>query len=319
MDYKVSAVVAVRSLSKETEILNNLRAIKLHETVIVSGKNPSEQRNQAVKAASGDIIYFLDDDSVPDGNSVNRALAWFNKDEKIAAVGGPALNLKTDTELQKTFQAVLSSYFATGKSGARYEKRGNPRYTNEKELILCNLFVKKDAFTALGGFDPELYPNEENEFLDRLIKKGFKAFYDPDITVRRPQRKSFEEFSRMCFRYGKGRAEESVRSFKFQDIFNVVPSVFVAYLLSVPFMQGIEFYAMPAYLYCALNAVFSVNLMFKTGLLSSLVNSPASFALLHVNYGLGFMAGLFNHFFGAAKPVFRTISIKIIPGETKNA
>src|SRR5579872_6860735 len=49
---------------------------------------PSMKRNAAIRAARGELIYFLDDDSVPLRDNLKRAVAYF-ADPKVQMVGGP--------------------------------------------------------------------------------------------------------------------------------------------------------------------------------------------------------------------------------------
>ncbi len=57
-------------------------------------------------------------------------------------------------------------------SRARYRAVGGRRRCGEKELILCNLLLSRKVFLSNGGFREDLYPNEENEFLNRLLAGG---------------------------------------------------------------------------------------------------------------------------------------------------
>src|SRR5713226_1182697 len=49
---------------------------------------PSMKRNAAIRAARGELIYFLDDDSIPQPDNLRRAVAHFN-DPDIKMLGGP--------------------------------------------------------------------------------------------------------------------------------------------------------------------------------------------------------------------------------------
>src|ERR1700748_1693047 len=49
---------------------------------------PSMKRNAAIRAVKGELIYFLDDDSVPLPGNLKRAVAHF-ADPKVQMVGGP--------------------------------------------------------------------------------------------------------------------------------------------------------------------------------------------------------------------------------------
>ena len=312
----VSVIVATRSFDKEGEITNNTGIIPAAEVIIVKGNNPSLQRNMGVAETKGEILYFLDDDSIPDPGNIDKALAVFKSDDKIAVVGGPSLTSTTEPPAQRAFGAALASVWASGKSCNRYKKSGLRRETTEKELILCNIFIRKDVFNGMQGFKEELHPNEENEFLNRIQAGGYKLIYDPAITVSRPARPAYKDFIKQCFTYGRGRAEQIMIGFNRNDLVNFVPAFFVFYLFMlalggwrdllslVPllvYMGGTIYFA------CKEGAVLNT----PYGYMRMLINLPA----LHVSYGVGFMWGLIKYVTGQRKEINREIEIKKVNRE----
>src|SRR5262249_41956911 len=163
------------------------------EILVARGKQPSVQRNTALRQASGDLIYFLDDDSMPGPENLQAAVERF-ADPSVKMLGGPNLCPADAPPLEQVFALVLGSSLAFGPSRARYTPVGELRATSEKELILCNLMARKDAMLQLGGFDEKLYPNEENALMDALQKGGGKLLYDPAFTVLRRPRPTLKAF-----------------------------------------------------------------------------------------------------------------------------
>ena len=68
--------------------------------------------------------------------------------------------------------------------------------------------ARRSVFTRLGTLPTDLYPNEENEWLERVQVAGAGVFYDPELQVFRPQRQSWSEMARMLVRYGIGRTKQ---------------------------------------------------------------------------------------------------------------
>src|SRR5215470_4008703 len=126
---EIKAVTASRKLDYPADRL---------EIIVARGKHPSVQRNAALLAAQGDLIYFLDDDSVPEPKNLRRIIGHFS-DPDVKMVGGPAICPPDAPPLEQKFALVLSSKLAFGPSRARYTPVGTVRQTSEKELILCNL------------------------------------------------------------------------------------------------------------------------------------------------------------------------------------
>ena len=62
---------------------------------------PSEKRDLALKYATGEILAFIDDDAYPTQTWLKEAVKHF-QDEKIAAVGGPAITPPDDSLLSFT-------------------------------------------------------------------------------------------------------------------------------------------------------------------------------------------------------------------------
>lgn len=280
------------------------------ELLVAEGENPSRQRNHAANMATGDILYFLDDDSVVIPSAFEILSNDF-ADDRWAAVGGPSLTPSSDSILQRSIGAALASVFGSGAVRNRYRAYGAVRESGERELILCNLAVRRDRFLACGGFDERLYPNEENEFLDRLSANGGKIMHDPRLFVERSQRKTLFEFIRQMFRYGRGRSRQS-RIAGFSGIMPFIPLFFVIYLLSVPFVLA-PFWKLPLFAYSVLSLVSgtAAALPYRSMIIAMIL--PSIFLLMHIANGVGLLTGFILPMPNEAcykEPVIRRLSLE---------
>lgn len=258
------------------------------EILVAEGTNPSRQRNEAVRQAQGEIIYFLDDDAMVRPDCLQRLASHF-ADPAVTAVGGPSLTPATDSLLQQAIGTVLASLPGAGGVRNRYRSFGTIRQTTERELILCNLAVRREAFLACNGFDERLYPNEENEFLDRLTAAGGRLMHDPFLPVERSQRPTLAAFSRQMFRYGQGRARQT-RLAGFTGIVPFAPLILLGYLLSLPLVAA-PFWQTPALAYLSVIAASSLYYAWQARrpLLTPFL--LVLFPLLHLSNGAGLLAG----------------------------
>jgi cellulose synthase/poly-beta-1,6-N-acetylglucosamine synthase-like glycosyltransferase len=275
---EVRAVAAARQLDYPPDKV---------EIILARGRQPSVQRNTALRAARGEIIYFLDDDSRPAPGNLRRAVELF-KSPEVKMVGGPNLCPLDAPALEQAFALVMGSWLAFGPSCARYRRTGSVRPTTEKELILCNLLARRTDLLELGGFNEALYPNEENALMDELQKRGGKLLYDPDLTVHRRPRGTFWAFCKMLANYGRGRAEQFRLHPTPGSAPNFVPPLFCLFLLLLPFLPG--YFAWVTAVYGA--AVLAQAVAVLPG--KKLPWTPWIMGLIfvsHVCYGLGFWRG----------------------------
>ena len=281
----IPAVTAARALDYPKDRL---------EIIVARGKQPAVQRNAAIKAARGELIYFLDDDSRAQPDNLRCARAHF-KDSQVKMLGGPNLCPTDAPPLEQVFAVVLGSWLAFGPSRARYDSIGVARPSGEKELILCNMMARRADLLELGGFDESLYPNEENALMDELQKRGAKLIYDPQFIVHRRPRPTLRSFCKMLFTYGRGRAEQFRLHPTPGSALNFVPPLFCVYLVATPLLVlafgPIVFAPLALYLLAVIGQ--TAFLMSSKGFLRSLLASPLLVGS-HVFYGLGFCRGLFT-------------------------
>ncbi|MGH7951124.1 MAG: glycosyltransferase [Limisphaerales bacterium] len=260
------------------------------QIIVARGNQPSVQRNAALRAARGELIYFLDDDSVAPPDNLRRAVShFFNSKAQVA--GGPNVCPPGAPALEQIFALVLASWIAFGPSRARYTPVGKLRGTGEKELILCNLVARRDTLLELGGFNEALYPNEENALMDEIKKRGGQLLYDPELFIYRRPRRTIKTFAKMLMTYGRGRAEQFRAHPTFGSTLNFVPPLFCIYLVALPFLGKIGLAALGIYALAVLAQ--AIALMPRGGILRSLAAVPF-IALTHLLYGLGFWRGLFT-------------------------
>jgi GT2 family glycosyltransferase len=259
------------------------------EVLIAEGCSPSRQRNAAANAARGEIIYFLDDDSHVAADCLTLC-AQILEDQAVAVVGGPSLTPAGDYLLQQLIGSALSSLLGAGAVRNRYRACGVTRSTTDKELILCNLAVRRDVFIDSGGFDERLYPNEENELLDRIISRGMKLVHAPGMAVQRSQRRMLGLFVRQMFAYGRGRAQQTLIAGP-GTIIGFAPLFFLLYLALLPLLPCTLLALAPLFVYLLLVLGFSVAAAVTSGSLSRLLLIPL-YPLMHISNGWGLLYGL---------------------------
>lgn len=261
------------------------------------GENPSQQRNRAAMKAKGEILYFLDNDSIATPGLFAQVAQHYQERDDLAGVGGPNLTPETDNFLQKSFGYALASPFAHFKMAARYKSIGRVRETDEKELILCNLSVRRDIFLQENGLNESLYPNEENEFINRLTRKGYRFLYDPDAVVYRSRRTRIRDFLAQFLRYGRGRAEQlEVEGFSWSSLVFLAPLGLLGYLagcLSISLIIIPPWWIFfPLLIYGLYALISTLRLLFHEQDPWPVLLLPLWSLAMHLAYGTGLIAGI---------------------------
>jgi glycosyltransferase involved in cell wall biosynthesis len=307
---KVSFVIVARSVSDCDAALNSINTLifpeNTFEILLATGSNPSLQRNKAVEAAKGDYIVFLDNDSTVDPRLLHYYFEALEYEDGIEVVGGPSVYRGEGSFFKMAVQSVFTSVFGLGPFRSRYMSIGQVRRTGEHELILCNMMVRRDLFLEVGGFNIDLYPNEENEFLNRIHKKT-KIYYHPLAVCYRDPRENLFGLVHQMMSYGGGRARHLCMFPKFWDHIFLIPLAFCAYFGSMPWvlanvsMQARVVYALPMLVYALFNCSAAVFAAIGSKDLRLIVATPFLFFTSHICYGAGLIAGFIKYPFSSRK------------------
>lgn len=299
----VSFVIPCRP---DIEPLMALKSIKIvdyphdrMEVIIERGRNPPAQRNRAIKKAKGEIIAFVDDDCEIKTDWLLNALKYF-KDEAIGIVGGPNLTPENDSFFAHCVGYALASYFGTAKMSYRYRynPQGKARICSEESIILCNMLCRKEFFDNGLYFNETLFPNEENEFILRVNKLGYKAIYAPDVQVYHPRKKDFAEFAKQLMNYGYGRGRQiRIQPDSFKPT-HILPSLFtfalialpISFILHLQFLNQLLIFCFFVYLSIAASIGAITAVKKKDPRIAFIL--PIMFITLHISYGRGFIKGI---------------------------
>lgn len=263
--------------------------------VIVTGEvSPAHKRDWGAKEASSDLLVFLDDDAYPAPGWIEAALRHFS-DSSVGAVGGPGVTPPEDDLYQQAGGAVYASVFGGGGTRFRYVAM------NERDVDdfpTCNLFVRKQDFFDVGGFDTTFWPGEDTKLcLDLVYQLKKRIVYDPKVLVFHHRRPLFLSHLRQVGRYGKHRGYFVKRfpqtSFRLSyfvpsvwlvGVFLGSFSIWVSPLLGLMYGAGILFYMACIWLGCLeASKKMSVALLAGLGTMAT-----------HVVYGWNFMVGLLS-------------------------
>lgn len=307
-----SVIIVCKNSQDAQPAVDALKSINYNkssfEVLLAKGANPSLQRNLSVEQSRGEWLLFLDNDSIVDQNLMTEYHKVIINQCSLLAIGGPTL-LKSEASLvERVINYIFTCYFGVGPMRSRYMRVGTLRKSDDKELILCNLLIKKDVYQQLGGLNPLLYPNEENFFLNRLKEIG-DVYYNPNAAVYRGQRKTIKDFILQMIRYGEGRTKQSRLNPQLFDAaflipFSIVPFYFLAWFISPLQVIGI--------FYLSLIIWYAMVSIFRNKNIFSFVYSLILFPCCHFFYSLGLWKGLVVKFSTIDKDVKESINIEIV-------
>lgn len=311
MSLSISIVIPTHRPEKLKQLLRSLKSMgypkdKL-EILVSYGENPSRQRNEAVKKATGDIIYFIDDDVGLETGIFPRVLEHY-EDTQVAGVGGPNITPETDSFLQKCFGYVMQSFFGSASMRSRYKPVGAVKEATEKNLILCNFSIRRNILEKMK-FDERLFPNEENELFNRLKSRGYKLLYDPDLVIYHSRRNDLLGFIMQLFGHGRGRAEQILIQRHSLSLLFFIPSLFLIYLF-IPVIHTI--YLLPTGLYLLFDILSSLNITIEKRDPRLLLILPFLYPIEHISYGFGFIWGFLNSITGKKRQLTKGVKVEKI-------
>lgn len=260
--------------------------------------SPAIARNRLLPLSAGDWLFFIDDDAFVEEDFFSKFLALASANPHAAVIGGPNLTPPRSSLFQSACGAALTSRFGAASSRVRYASRF-PRNSGcgEEALILCNLFIKREAMDRLY-FRESLTSNEENWLLQDLSWRGHLMVYEPKLYVLHERRATVDQFVRQIHRYGRGRGQILRLRPQTLRLFHLLPALCV--LFSFAAAVSLPWFPVLAKIWLVLflgyGAVFSIATfrLRKIGennlpvcLLGGLL-----FPLIHVTYGLGVLRGL---------------------------
>lgn len=156
---------------------------------------------------------------------------------------------------------------------------------------------RREVFARVGVFDEELVRNQDDEFNFRLIQAGGRIWYDPSVVVRYYSRSSLASLWRQYYQYGYYKVRVMQKRRAVAAWRHLVPAAFVLALILSLLLALVLQQAWLALLVAGsyLLAVLAVSLLTARGSWRLFPLLPPAFAVLHISYGLGFLAGLLHY------------------------
>ena len=146
--------------------------------MIPTGKvRPAEKRNVGIKAATGDVVAFIDDDAYPDARWLENAVKYFSE-PSIGGVGGPGVTPPGDGFLAQAGGRVYANVFVSG--NYRYRYVGGRVRRDVDDYPSCNLLVRTDLLRKIGGYRTDFWPGEDTLLCEAIVLGEHKRIvYDP--------------------------------------------------------------------------------------------------------------------------------------------
>jgi len=152
-------------------------------------KGLAAARNTALKHARGDIIVYIDSDTIADEKMIEKMLSFYDSEE-VYAVGGMGIEVN-----------IRNIYDKWRKYNA-HQSPGD-ELNEDAEMLpgLCCSY-RKSALEEIGGFDEFFKRNaEDHDISIRLKKAGGRLVYSPDIKVEHYRTDSLLTLLKMIYRY----------------------------------------------------------------------------------------------------------------------
>lgn len=156
-----------------------------YEIIVRRDEGAAHARNVGIEQANGEKLVFLDDDSLPQGEYIERA--------SEALDVHPAVAGRVVQPPDAPFRNLELPWYDQG----REEKRTDL-------LPGCNMAIRREVIESVGGFDEETFGwgHEESELAARIAEEYYIQ-YVPDLVVEHTYVESLPDFVRKSYLLGR--------------------------------------------------------------------------------------------------------------------
>lgn len=147
-------------------------------------------RNAGAAMANGQVLAFTDADCVPSQDWIEQGLNAMHATGADIVGGGVVMSPAPRTWI--------------GRYDAAYGIRPDVLFRNAGVFPTANMFVRREVFDSLGGFDDRLQSGGDGDFCVRANAKGFALHYAPQALVYHTVRESLSEVLRKNRRLAGG-------------------------------------------------------------------------------------------------------------------
>ena len=159
-------------------------------------RNAFAARNRAARLARAPAIAFCDVDCLPNPTWLEAGLAALDDADLVAGA------VRFDLPDRRTIWTLLD--MDTTKDQETCVRAGNAE--------TANLFVRRDVFERVGGFDPSLPEHGDFDFAKRCVAAGARLVYGAEAIARHPTRNRARPFLRMMWEMNRWYAVRESRA-----------------------------------------------------------------------------------------------------------
>ncbi|MBM3250592.1 MAG: glycosyltransferase [Candidatus Omnitrophica bacterium] len=204
------------SNDKTIEIIKNWQKkypfIKLVE--IPNCPSPGFARNKALEVVRGDYLFFTDADCAPNKEWITEMLKHFERDPKIAAVGGEVFTLKVDPDnmvegwCQHFRFNMVAPRYGFIKEGYYPDFPKDPRPSDiagHKGYFFgtCNVAYRKKTLDELGMRFWDRPTGEDMNLSYETRRSGYKFYFAPKAKVDHMHRADLKALRKVWVTYGQ--------------------------------------------------------------------------------------------------------------------
>ncbi|MEM7697571.1 MAG: glycosyltransferase [Verrucomicrobiota bacterium] len=201
----LDSLVAIDYPDFEVIVVNDgkdLRVAEIAETyppvrhIAIDHSGLSFARNIGAEAARGAIFAYTDDDCVVERDWLKWLVSMYQENPSLGAGGGPNIPPPAETAQVARIAAAPGSATHVLLSDRLAE-----------HIPGCNLSVKREAFEAIGGFDP-IYraAGDDVDFCWRLLEADYEIGFQASAFVWHHRRLTVAAYLRQQRGYGKAEA-----------------------------------------------------------------------------------------------------------------
>jgi GT2 family glycosyltransferase len=163
--------------------------------VFVQTRNlgPAAARNRGIRAATGELLAFTDDDCVPPTDWLRRH-ELLHAEARVGAAGGP----------QVARAPNFFDRFDMARQPGWYGAAAGSAPAGSDVLYSNNLSVRREVFEQVGLFDERFLSGEDPELTRRIARAGWVLLRDPGLRVEHAKVHSLRSYLATRFRRGCG-------------------------------------------------------------------------------------------------------------------